>query len=157
MLPPIFQDFSKESWCFLKEVGPPCQNILRYLSLLSLSGFIGDCSGYLRSLGKWDQLLKKFFETKNLSKKKGGERRVSEGRSSWILMKLGNLKLGPIFPILSKYTPLNQTKFTKLNLINQAKCVRCEDPNILNQIYQSKSIQWNLQIKSPQHNLPNQI
>ena len=76
---------------------------------------------------------------KNLSKKKGGKRRVFEKRSSRILMKLCNLKLGPISPILSKYTPLYQTKFTKLNLINQAKCVRCEDPNILNQIYQSNS------------------
>ena len=40
---------------------------------------------------------------------------------------------------------IHQIKFTKLNLIHQAKCVRCEDSNILNQIYQSKSIQSNLQ------------
>ena len=46
-----------------------------------------------------------------------------------------------------------QTKFTKLNLIHQAKCQRCEDskytePNIPNQI---------LSIKPTNLNLPNKI
>ena len=47
----------KSSW----EVDPPCQNILRYLSLLILSGFTGAWSGYLGSLGKQDKLLCPFL------------------------------------------------------------------------------------------------
>ena len=42
------------------------------------------------------------WRNQDLSKKEGRRRRVSEGRSSRILMKLGNLKLGPISPIISK-------------------------------------------------------
>ena len=47
----------KSSW----EVDPPCQNILRYPSLLTLSGFTGAWSGYLGSLGKRDKLLCPFL------------------------------------------------------------------------------------------------
>ena len=60
--------------------------------------------------------------------------------------------LNQIFTLGTKTKQIYQTKSTKLNLILQAKCVRFEEPNILNQVQQTKSIHSNLQNQIPSTN-----